>query len=294
MKKTKKSVCGLHRFTYNFFIVLALIIMGMIFNTGCSQGNDDEEKNYQLEYVNVGGFDVLKADGNNVQKVLSQYGKQLKNWANGVEEQLDENTKNYLQPYLNAIKNCDYTNIDQSLNTLYNQCDYIIIDLMQSFKLNDIIEHDKVAVDNRDILYSNTFILCEESYRRGGTGKMDTEMSAGYNYWIQRYISHLTDRGKNQNEINNDIYQNNCAAIAAELNTTLSLAVDNLNAEKGLHLTTDHVQQLVNLIMNVSALSNTAVYGKQTTNILFTLNKKVQDAITKNYYSQSQNQGMEF
>ncbi len=293
MKKTNKSAFVLHRFTYNFFIFAALI-MAMIFTTGCNQGNDDDgrEGDYQLEYVNVGGFDVLKADGNNVQNVLSQYGKQLKNWANSNDfNQLDDNTKNYLQPYLNAIKNNDYSNLKQTITTLYNESEAIFIDLIQSFKLNDNYEHDVDVINKRDVLCYNTLILAERSYKLGGTGEMKGQMGDGYDYWMQKFITGKEDRGYDENEVIRDINDNNCTAITAELNHILPLAVNNLNAEKGLHLTTDYAQKLVTSMMNARALHNTAAFAKQAS-VSLVSPRTMLDASVENYYPLSQNQGM--
>lgn len=293
MKKTNKSAFVLHRFTYNFLIFAALI-MAMIFTTGCNQGNDDDgtEGDYQLEYVNVGGFNVLKADGNNVQNVLSQYGKQLKNLANSNDfNQLDDNTKNYLQPYLNAIKNNDYSNLEQTITTLYNESEAIFIDLIQSFKLNDNHEHDVVAIDKREALCYNTLILAERSYELGGTSEMNGQMYDGYNYWMQRLVTAMKNRGKDENEVIRDINDYNCTAITAELNHVLPLAVNNLNAEKGLNLTTDYAQKLLISMMNARALHNTAAFAKQASVDLVTPETMI-SGMASNYYSQSQHQSM--
>lgn len=293
MKKTNKSAFVLHRFTYNFLIFAALI-MAMIFTTGCNQGNDDDgtEGDYQLEYVNVGGFNVLKADGNNVQNVLSQYGKQLKNWANSnYFNQLDDNTKNYLQPYLNAIKNNDYTNLEQTITSLYNESEAIFIDLIQSFKLNDNYEHDVDVIDKRTVLCYNALILAERSYKLGGTGEMKVQMGDSYDYWMQKFITGKNDRGYDENEVIRDIDDNNCTAITAELSNVLPLAVNNLNAEKGLNLTTDCAQKLVISMMNARALHNTAAFAKQAS-VSLVSPRTMLDASVEDYYPLSQTQGM--
>ena len=90
-----------------------------------------------------------------------------------------------------------------------------------------------------------------------------------------------------ETDVHEDIENNNCARIAAELNNVLSLAVANLNTEKGLQLTTAHAQQLVNMAMSAKAMQNVHGYTKQNTNVYLTLSQTMVDAITENYLQQN-------
>lgn len=288
MKKTNKSAFVLHRFTYNFLIFAALI-MAMIFTTGCNQGNDDvEEQKFITE--NIGGensgFQIFKTGTTDIPTALATYKSYVKNLTANFNN-LDENTKNYLRPYLDAVKNNDYTNLDRTMETVYNNCDYIFTDLIQSFKYNGDDANDMTVMDKRNTLCYTTIALTNESFKRGGTGKMNGNMNAGYNEMLNWYIKNLRYCDMTETDVHEDIENNNCARIAAELNNVLSLAVANLNTEKGLQLTTAHAQQLVNMAMSATAMQNVHDYTKQNTNVYLRLSQTMVDAITENYLQQN-------
>ena len=200
-------------------------------------------------------------------------------------DKIDSDTKNYLQPYLDDVRQASYDakNLDKTIKTIYDGGTDIITDLINALP---------TKAERRKFCFILELIW-NESYGRGGLG-MTGNMDINYSSKISNMTDYLQACNIPQADAKEDIKNNNSTNLINEFNQVLAIAVENLNTKQHLSLTVESVKNLINLKGSARSLHNMRDFMPKynTYGLIFTSEREMEQATIlkqENTTSNSQN-----
>ncbi|MBR1403323.1 MAG: hypothetical protein IJ558_04030 [Treponema sp.] len=198
-----------------------------------------------------GGFTYTGNIVTDTNYYLGKYQNHVNELVNNLNNSLDENTKNYFSSYLNAVQQNTYNNanLDQVIETNYNNGAYIYNDIISAIPLTDTY-----GMKNEDKVKFAYGFEAMSNYAYGKSYSLDTTMSNKYSNKMKSVRAMLESYG--MTNLTQDIGDNKCTKIASEVNRILGIAVTNLNSQRGINVSVEQLQQLMNITMTAKSMEN--------------------------------------
>ena len=254
--KSQKKSGGVQKYSKILisFLIASIIIFSCSKNTDIGeQEQKPEQKPTETKYTfytqklgNENGYTLYNwfnnaqdTPGHTNDFFVQRYEAYIKGLVEQYEKQSDENTKQYLKPAFDIIKQNNYTynNIADTAKSNYNAFSYVLQDYVRMLP----------DEDKQYEFYCSFETLAAEAYKYGtdlGKDMMTDSMDDSYQFKKQGLINLLENYMTT--DVRKDIENNNCTEVVKMFNQTSQIATENLKEQQNINL--DNIA-LINIML---------------------------------------------